>query len=60
MKNLYLWMAIAAIGVAFYEQNSESKNTVVMVVAMGVFMFGLMKLSARIPSKKENDDHEQL
>ena len=51
---------VVAIGVAFYEQNSDEKNTIVMMIALGVFIFGLIKLSAKIPSKEQNKDDEQL
>ncbi len=60
MKNLYWLIMVVAIGVAFYEQNSDEKNTIVMVIALGVFIFGLIKLSAKIPSKEQNKDDEQL
>lgn len=51
-------MAIAIL-VAFYEQSLEKKNVYISVIAIVVFMFGMMKLSARTPSKnqeKEEDD----
>lgn len=60
MKNLLLIIMVVAIAVAFYEQNSNEKNTIVMVIALGVFVFGLIKLSAKIPSKEQNNDNEQL
>lgn len=60
MKNLYWLIMVVAIGVAFYEQNSDEKNTIVMMIALGVFIFGLIKLSAKIPSKEQNKDDEQL
>jgi hypothetical protein len=60
MKNLLLLIMVVAIAVAFYEQNSDEKNMMVTVIALGVFIFGLMKLSGKIPSKKEEDNNEQL
>ena len=60
MKNLYGLIMVVAISVAFYEQNSHEKNTIVMVIALGVFIFGLIKLSTKIPSKEQNKDDEQL
>ena len=50
---------IIAIVIAFYEQSFEKKNVYILVVAIAVFMFGMMKLSAKTPSKnqdKEEDD----
>ena len=50
---------VVAIIVALYQQSSEEKNVYVMVVAIVIFMIGMMKLSAKVPSKnqdKEEDD----
>jgi hypothetical protein len=59
MKKLLLPIMIIAILIAFYEQSLEKKNVYILVVAIAVFMFGMMKLSAKTPSKnqdKEEDD----
>mgnify|MGYP007077670905 CR=1 FL=1 len=59
MKKLLLPIMIIAIVIAFYEQSLEKKNVYILVVAIAVFMFGMMKLSAKTPSKnqdKEEDD----
>jgi hypothetical protein len=61
MKWFKILIMILAIGVALYEQVSEEKNIYVMVIAIVVFMFGMMQLSAKTPSKnqdKEEDDVE--
>lgn len=59
MKKITILLMILAIGVAFYEQSSPDKNVYVMVIAIVVFMMGMMKLSSKTPSKnqdKEEDD----
>jgi hypothetical protein len=59
MKKLLLPIMIIAIVIAFYEQSLEKKNAYILVVAIAVFMYGMMKLSAKTPSKnqdKEEDD----
>jgi len=59
MKKIVFPIMLVAIAVAFYEQTSADKNVYVTVVAMAVFMFGMMRLSAKTPSKnqeKEEDD----
>lgn len=59
MKKLLLPIMIIAIVIAFYEQSLEKKNVYILIVAIAVFMFGMMKLSAKTPSKnqdKEEDD----
>jgi len=48
-------LIILAIGVAFYEQSKERPNVIVMVVAVAIFMYGAMRLSAKIPGKKDED-----
>lgn len=59
MKKFVFPIMIIALLVAFYEQSSTEKNVYVTVIAIAVFMFGMMKLSAKTPSKnqeKEEDD----
>lgn len=52
-------MFVAAF-VAFYEQSKAESNVVVMVIAMAIFVIGLMRLMNKIPSKSEqkNEDEE--
>lgn len=59
MKAFKILIMIVAIAVALYEQVSAEKNIYIMVIAMAVFMYGMMQLSAKTPSKnqeKEEDD----
>ena len=59
MKKVLLPVMIIAIIIAFYEQSLEKKNVYIQVISIVVFMIGMMKLSAKIPSKnqeKEEDD----
>ncbi|KFF05901.1 hypothetical protein [Flavobacterium reichenbachii] len=61
MKTLKIIIMILAISVALYEQVSEQKNVYITVIAIVVFMFGMMQLSAKTPSKnqdKEDNDAE--
>jgi hypothetical protein len=57
MKTLKIIIMILAISVALYEQVSEEKNIYIMIAAIVVFMFGMMQLSAKTPSK--NNDKEE-
>ncbi|MBZ4034672.1 hypothetical protein K6T82_07840 [Flavobacterium sp. 17A] len=57
MKAFKIIIMILAISVALYEQVSEDKNIYIMIVAIVVFMFGMMQLSAKTPSK--NNDKEE-
>jgi len=59
MKKIMILLMVVAIGVALYEQSSADKNVYVMVIAIVVFMIGMMRLSSKTPSKnqdKEEDD----
>jgi hypothetical protein len=59
MKKIVIPILILAILVALYEQLSAQNNVYIMVIAIVVFMFGMMRLSAKTPSKnqqKEEDD----
>lgn len=50
---------VIAFLVAFANQKSQRPNVIVTVIAVLVFMFGMMKLSAKIPGKnQEKDDTE--
>ncbi|MCF8320421.1 MAG: hypothetical protein K9I35_04335 [Flavobacterium sp.] len=59
MKKAVLPIMIIAILVAFYEQSLDKKNVYIQVISIVIFMIGMMKLSAKVPSKnqeKEEDD----
>ena len=51
---------IVAIAVALYEQVSAEKNIYIMVIAMAVFMYGMMQLSAKTPSKNQEKEEEDV
>ena len=60
MKKLLLPIMIIAILIAFYEQSSEKKNVYISVIAIAVFMFGMMKLSAKTPSKNQDKEDDNV
>jgi len=51
---------IVAICIAFYEQSKAEKNVFIIIIAIVIFMFGMMKLSAKTPSKNQNSDDENV
>jgi hypothetical protein len=57
MKKAVLPIMIIAILVAFYEQSLDKKNVYIQVISIVIFMIGMMKLSAKVPSK--NQDKEE-
>jgi hypothetical protein len=51
---------VVAISVALYEQVSAEKNVYIMVIAIVVFMMGMMQLSAKTPSKNQDKEDENV
>jgi hypothetical protein len=51
---------VAAIFVAFYEQNTPEPNIFITCIALLIFMYGMLKLSAKIPPKDSEDDHKEI
>lgn len=60
MKKLLIPIIIIAIIVALYEQSKADKNIWVMIVAVVIFMFGMMRLSAKIPSKNQHKNEDDV
>ena len=60
MKKFLIPIMIIAIIIALYEQVKAEKNVYVMVVAIVVFMFGMMQLSAKTPSKNQDKEDENV
>jgi uncharacterized membrane protein YoaK (UPF0700 family) len=60
MKKFLIPMMIVAIIVAFYEQVSAEKNTYIMIIAIVIFMMGMMQLSAKTPSKNQDKEDENV
>lgn len=53
-KTLFILVMFAAAFVALYEQSKAKPNVIVMVIAIVIFMLGLMQLMAKIPDKDNN------
>lgn len=52
---------IVAIIVGFYEQTKAKPNVFILVIAVAIFMYGVMQLSAKVPSKhSETEDEEDV
>ena len=60
MKKFVIPIMIVAVMVAFYEQQKADKNVYILAIAIGIFMFGMMKLSTKIPSKKHDKEEENV
>ncbi|WP_264563838.1 hypothetical protein [Flavobacterium sp. N3904] len=60
MKKFIILIMAFAIGIALYEQVSAEKNVYVMVIAIVVFMMGMMQLSSRTPSKNQDNEEDDV
>ena len=60
MKKIIIPIMVVAIIIALYEQVSADKNVYIMVIAIVVFMMGMMQLSAKTPSKNQDKEDENV
>ena len=60
MKRFLIPLMIVAIIVALYEQSSKESNVYVTVTAIAVFMFGMMQLSTKTPSKNQDKEDNNV
>lgn len=58
MKTLYIIALFGAAFYALYEQSKAEPNTIAMIIAIVVFMIGLMKLMSKVPSRSQDNDEE--
>ena len=58
MKKLFIPIMIIAGGAALYEQSKASPNIYIMIGAIILFMYGMMRLTSKVPSKTENNSDE--
>jgi hypothetical protein len=59
MKKFLLPLMIVAIIAGLYEQTKEKPNLYIMSIAIVVFMYGMMQLSAKTPSKHSETEEEK-
>ncbi|WP_349293661.1 hypothetical protein [Flavobacterium marginilacus] len=60
MKKFVILIMAFAIGTALYEQTSTDKNIYVMVIAIVIFMMGMMRLSSKTPSKNQDNNEDDV
>jgi hypothetical protein len=58
MKKIIIPMMLVAILIAFFEQQKTNGNVYITAGAIVIFMYGMMRLSAKTPSKNQ-DNHEE-
>ncbi|MFM9987665.1 hypothetical protein [Flavobacterium sp.] len=57
MKNIYIIVMILIAIALFWNQNTVKPNLWIKIIGIVLFFFGMMKLSAKTPSK--NQDNEE-
>ncbi len=60
MKFSFILLMVIAIIVALYEQSLANKNIYIMVVAIVIFMYGMLRLSSKTPSKNQPKDEDNV
>ena len=60
MKKIMIPMMIVAFLIAFYEQQKANSNVYITVGAIAVFMYGMMRLSAKTPSKNQDKNEDDV
>ncbi|MGC4039239.1 MAG: hypothetical protein QM710_00155 [Flavobacterium sp.] len=58
MKKLLIPLMFIAIIVGLFEQSKPKPNIYILCIAVAVFMYGMMVLTSKVPSKKD-DNHEE-
>ena len=58
MKKFLIPLMFIAIIVGLFEQSKDKPNIYILCVAVAVFMFGMMQLSGKVPSKNDNEKEE--
>ncbi|WP_333875930.1 hypothetical protein [Flavobacterium sp.] len=58
MKKIFLLITVLAIAVGLYEQSKAQPNVIILAGTIAVLMYGLMKLSAKVPSKHSETEEE--
>ena len=60
MKKIMIPMMLVAFLIAFYEQQKTNSNVYIAVGAIAVFMYGMMRLSAKTPSKNQDKNEDDV
>jgi Ca2+/Na+ antiporter len=60
MKKILIPLMIICIFIAFNEQNKVRPNQIITSLVIMIFVFGMIKLSSKTPSKNQNQDDENI
>jgi general stress protein CsbA len=60
MNKIMILVMVIAIIVAFYEQSKDTENVYITAIAIIVFMIGMIRLSAKTPSKNQKNEEDNV
>ncbi len=60
MKVLKTLLPFLAFGIAFYEQTQPHPNLYILVAGIVIGVIGIIRLSAKIPSKNQNEQDDDI
>ncbi len=60
MKKNMIPMMLIAFLVAFYEQQKENSNVYIVAGAVVIFMYGMLRLSAKVSSKYQDKNEDEV
>ncbi|MCF6132007.1 hypothetical protein [Flavobacterium wongokense] len=58
MKKLLIPLMFVAIIVGLFEQSKDKPNIYILCAAVAVFMYGMMVLTSKVPSKDKKEEME--
>lgn len=58
MKKLFIPLMFVAFIVGLFEQSKDKPNIYILSAAVAVFMYGMMQLTSKVPSKEDKENEE--
>ena len=58
MKKYLGILILISAGIALFEQSKAVPNVYIMAICIAIFMFGMMRLSAKLTSKNSDKENE--
>ena len=59
MKKLFIPFMFVAIIVGLFEQSKDKPNIYILCAAVAVFMYGMMQLTSKVPSKNQEEEKKE-
>jgi hypothetical protein len=59
MKKLFIPFIFVAIIFGLFEQSKDKPNIYILCASVALFMYGMMQLTSKVPSKKEEEKNDK-